>query len=330
MRFIHTILMGISLIGISVMPINAMAQNSETTTYYKDTVQAGHDAVLPYEFKYTSQTPIASGNLQINNPRKIGFQKNFASALGITYDPGRIDFALNATHGKRVYDGRVGTLQAIAAPENVKQNYTDIELKAAYALNDNIKPYVAVSMSAHDYEQHDLSSRGFSNSKGDSRNAGIMTGLQFVYKGFIEGFLGMGYEKRSYKDESVESVSNLKLASELGLNIAPKTKLKFGVNRFSTEDRQTLESKIVTQGRIQLDYEFLRNMFATAFVSYSYNGYNNFSREQDYISAGTGLRYQLDSGVSLSGDYNFEGGDSRALGPDDDSHEFLLKLNTRF
>ena len=330
MRFVHTILVGIFFIGIGVMPINAWAQNSETTTYYKDSVQAGHNAVLPYEFKYTSQTPIESGNLHTNNPRKIGFQKNFASALGITYDPGRIDFALNATHGKRVYDGRVGTLRAIAAPDNVKQNYTDVEFKAAYALNDNIKPYVAVNVGSHDYEQYDLTSRGFSNSKGDSRNTGIMTGLQFVYKGFIEGFLGLGYEKRSYKSNNIESIGNIKLASELGLNITPKTKLKFGLNRFSTEDRETLESKVVTQGRIQLDYEFLRNMFATAFVSYSYNGYNNFSREQDYISAGTGLRYQLDSGISVSGDYNFEGGDSRVIGPDEDSHEFLLKLNTRF
>ena len=331
MRFVHTILMGILLVGVTCMPNKeSFAQTTVTRTSYHDSIEAGQDTVLPYEFNYIAEEPIASGNTQIKNPLRSGFRKNFAGALGITYDPGRIDFAINAAHGQRAYDGRQETLSAIAAFDNVKQNYADVELKAAYDLTGNIKPYVAVQVGTHDYDQYDLSNRGFSDKKGDSRNAGIMTGLQFVYKGFIEGFLGVGYEKRSYRNDKVEDIANLKMSSELGLNLSQKAKLKLGFERFSTEDRQTLQGKVVNRSRIQIDYNFLHNLFFNAFINYSYDNYRNFSRDRDYLSAGTGLRYEMDSGMTLSGDYNFEGKDSRAFSRDEDSHEFLLKLNTRF
>lgn len=331
----YAILSGICALGALVcIPTLAQADSatglSVSKQSYTDSIEIGPREQLPYKFEYTSKTAITSGNLDIVDPRNLSSGRSFAGSLGISYDPGRLGLSMKALHGKQPYDSRRSGFQSAIAHENVKKNYADVELKAAYTLNKNIKPYVALSAGTNNYEQHDISTRHFSEKKGDSRNVGMLAGLQFVYKGFVEGFLAVGYEQRNYRDETLDSIENIKISSGLTWNMNKKASLKLGLQRFSAEDTQTLQGSVITRSRLEFDYNVFHNLFYSAYIDYSFADYYHLSQERDYVTAGTGLRYQLQDDISLSGDYNFEGKDSTLLGLDEDRHEFLLKLNTRF
>jgi hypothetical protein len=310
-------------------PSNPLGASSYNLSY-KDMIGSKKAAALPYKFTYRSSETIQSGNIGLRSPDGPDRDVNFSGALGISYDPSRFNFALHADHGKTAYNDNSKSLGHILNRNNVQQNYTDVSVKVGYKLNAAIRPYVQMDAGHHDYEQYDLSSRAFSENKGDSRSAGVMAGLQFAFKGFVQGFFAAGYENRSYRDSRNDDIGNLKLASNLGWNINKKATLNLGLHRFSTEDPGTLSGKVVTEARLNLDYNVLHNLFFNAFINFSYSDYSHYAAQKDYLSAGTGLRYRLDDKMSLSGDYNFVGKDSTLLGLDEDRHEFLLKLHSKF
>ena len=102
-----------------------------------------------------------------------------------------------------------------------------------------------------------------------------------------------------------------------------------GVRRSIAEDNEVLSGIVLTQGRLELDYEFMHNLFFNAFADKALADFSQSTREDDILSLGTGLRYILNPRYSVSGHYDFQERASNAPGLDYDRHQVMIRFNAR-
>lgn len=293
-------------------------------------LEARREIKIPFEISYASGHEKRGQNFAANFSKEPISFSSFGAALGISYDPNRLNLALVGRYGGLSFDDGTTAAGQTVVRRDGDRNFTDLELSASYEILPNHRPFISVNLRTTDYERGNFNGINFSGAERDSTNFDVLAGWELAYKGLLEGYLGIGYGERDYDDNSIEDIDSFRVSSNINWNVTKKATLNLGLRRAITEDNQVLQGMILSQGHLQLDYEFLHNLFYNAFLDYSLADFQGSSREDDIFATGTGLRYVLSPRFSLSGEYDFKSRDSSALGLDFDRHQFMVRLHTRF
>lgn len=292
-------------------------------------LEARREIKIPFELTYVSGHEKRGQNFSTNFSKKPISFGSFGAALGIAYDPNRLGVSLVGRHGNISFDNGTNSAGQTVVREDGDRNFTDLELSTSYEILPNHRPYVAVNVASIDYENGDFAGGSFTGPKRDSTNFGILAGWQLAFKGLVEGYFGMGYGMREYDDNRLQDIDTFRVASNISWNVTKKATLNLGLRRAITEDNQIVQGIVLSQGKLQFDYEFLHNLYYNAYVDYAFADFQQSPREDEIFSAGTGLRYVINPRFSLSGDYSFRGRDTTALGLDYDRHQFIVRLHSR-
>lgn len=299
-------------------------------TSVRGTLEAKRELTIPFELTYTSGHEGRGQNFSPNFSEKpIGFEA-FGSALGINYNPNRLNLSFLGRYSNISFDNGKSRSGSTIVREDGDRSLAGVEIGASYEILPNHQPFISVDFGRISYKRRDFDGTSFSGVKRDSSNIDALAGWQFAYKGLVESSVGAGFSVRNYDDSSIEDIRSSRLAANIGWNLTKKATLSLGLKRAITEDSQILQGAVLTQGRTSFDYEFLHNLYYNAYLDYALADFGGGNREDKIMSIGTGVRYLINPRFSISGDYRFKARDSSAVGIDYDRHQFMMRLHTRF
>ncbi len=181
---------------------------------------------------------------------------------------------------------------------------------------------------------HDLEPKGtsqnFAEAQEESIDIDVMAGWEVFYKGLVAGYFGFGYGSQDYEDDLIEDKNSFHIAAGIDWNMTKKATLNLGLRQSMITGNEVSQGMTSTQALLQFNYKFLHNLFYDAFIDFSISDFDSSARRDSALSAGSGLRYQLNPKFAVSGEDDFTAEDSSALGPDYDSHEFTMHLHKKF
>lgn len=241
-----------------------------------------------------------------------------------------VSLSAPARYGAISFDNGLTRAGNTVVREDGDRSFLDLELNTSYEILPNHRPFITLNIGATDYKNKTFTGGSFSGPERDSKNYNGLLGWALSYKGLVQGFFGIGYGKRNYDDAAIDDIGSTRISSNINWNVTKKATLNLSLRRAVTEDNQIVQGIILTQGRMQLDYEVLHNLYYKAFIDYALADFQTSTRQDDVILAGTGLRYHINPRFSFSGDYSYQQRDTTAVGLNYDSHEFVVRLHTRF
>ena len=305
-------------------------ENTENfRTRFNALIEMLHDIVIPVELSYSTGHEKREQNFSSNFATEpIGF-RTFAGALGLSYNPNRLSLSLVGRYADTAFeDGQNAAGQAVIRSDSDRRT-TELETRASYDILPNHKPFLSFILGTTDYKNRDFQNGSFSGLSRDSTHVSVLAGWELAYKGLIEGYLGGGYTMRDYDDSTIKDIDSAKVAGSLAWNITKLATLNLGLRHQISEDSTVSQGIVLTQGRIGLDYEVLRNLAVQAYIDRALAEYEESVREDKLLSTGVGLRYVLSPRLSLSADYNFKARESSQPGLDYDRNLFMVRLNAR-
>ena len=164
----------------------------------------------------------------------------------------------------------------------------------------------------------------------DSRGFGFSVGTDVDITGILFGEARVGYIRREYDDDTLDSVSGPGGAAKLTWNVTGLTSLIFEAGGGIVETTQfgasaNLQSNL--SGEVQ--HELLRNLILTGRLSFTRDDFQGIDRTDHTYRARVGARYLLNRNLSLDAGYEFATRDSDVNGGDYDRHLVRLGVTAR-
>jgi len=308
---------------------NSDEDNQNFNTKFNGVLEARRELSFPFEIGYAIGHEKRAQNFSTNFAKEPIRFKTFNKAFGVSYDPNRLGLSLVGRHDTIRFDDSENTVGQAVIRSDADRDVTELEARASYDILPNHRPFVSLTYTDTDYLKKDFQNGALSGPERDSKSIGALAGWELIYKGLVEGYLGAGFSRRNYDSNAIKDVSSAKLAANIAWNFNKKATLTLGVRRSIAEDNEVLSGIVLTQGRLELDYEFMHNLFFNAFADKALADFSQSTREDDILSLGTGLRYILNPRYSVSGHYDFQERASNAPGLDYDRHQVMIRFNAR-
>ena len=164
----------------------------------------------------------------------------------------------------------------------------------------------------------------------DSQGFGFSVGTDIDITGILFGEARVGYIRREYDDDTLDSVSGPGGAAKLTWNVTGLTSLIFEAGGGIVETTQfgasaNLQSNL--SGEVQ--HELLRNLILTGRLSFTRDDFQGIDRTDHTYRARVGARYLLNRNLSLDAGYEFATRDSDVNGGDYDRHLVRLGVTAR-
>ena len=293
-------------------------------------LEANRDIKFPFELFYKSGHKKRTQNFSNNFTLKPTEFDSVASAFGVTYAPNRFSLSLIGRYSQIQFKNGVNRIEQAVIQEDGDYKAKNLEMRAAYKIIPNHEPFLSVTVGKTDYKHKDFQNGSFSGPQRSSKHVNFLTGWALAYKGLLEGYLGVGYGKRKYDDPQLKDIDSLKMSGNLDWNLTKKATLNLGLHRGISEDNDVVQGILLTQGHVQLDYEFLHNLFFKAFANKALADFRGISREDIIDTAGLGVRYVINPLLSLSGEYTFTKRSSDQAGLDYDQNRIMIRLKKHF
>ena len=156
-----------------------------------------------------------------------------------------------------------------------------LEFNSSYQILPNHTPSLNITAIQSDYKRNDFVAGSFSGPNRSNTNLGISAGWNLNYKGLLQGRLATGYSKRYYDDPQLEDIDAVSAAGGLNWNFNTKSTLSLSLRRSIAEDNDVVQGAILSQQRLQLDHEFLHNLFLNAFIDKALINFTEIDRDDD-------------------------------------------------
>jgi uncharacterized protein (PEP-CTERM system associated) len=140
--------------------------------------------------------------------------------------------------------------------------------------------------------------------------------------GILFGELALGYTRREYDDDELDTVDGLGGGGTLTWNVTPLTSIIFNAQGEIQETTVTYEGDEASADfektlSVDVTHELLRNVLLNANAAYVRDDFEGTSRSDNTVIAGAGVTYLLNRNLSLDATYRFSTRDS-----DDDNAEY--------
>lgn len=187
--------------------------------------------------------------------------------------------------------------------------------------------FIEVSVNRVDYAV-DADDFGYRRSSTGQR---FVVGTEVDFTGVTVGEVYLGWMRQDFEDERLETVSALDAGGRVRWNATNLTTVTMALTR--TIDDVTnagAAARQTTTGRIDVDHEFLRNLTANAYVSFSEADYQGIDIVDDTLMAGLRVEYLVNRHAKLGVRYDFRDRTSNSAGREFRQNVTRLDLAVRF
>jgi hypothetical protein len=227
------------------------------------------------------------------------FYTEQSGALGISHDFAKL--RLSATAKVARFDFRNGRLADGSVYDQQPSDNMSyrVGVRASYAQTPSLAWFVSAS-----YDIRNFRTGSIQTPQRDSHGYELLAGVSFEPVALMRGSVGIGYIHQDFR---------LPFYRDLG-GVGFNASVQFFPTQLTTvtmkADRAVLDSGIPgsggylsTEGTIQVDHEWLRQLILSASAGYQNNKFNNLDRTDDRISAGTSATYRMNRYASLQLSY---------------------------
>ncbi len=227
------------------------------------------------------------------------FYTEQSGALVLTHDFDKL--RLSATGRVARFDFRDGRLADGSVYDQQPSDNMSYRagVRASYAQTPSLAWFVSASYNIRRFRVGTIDTP-----KRDSQGYDLLAGVSFEPAALLRGSVGIGYIQQRFR---------LPFYTNLG-GVGFNATVQFFPTQLTTVtfkgDRSVLDSGIPgsggylsTEGTIQIDHEWLRQLILSASVGYQNNRFNNLDRTDDRISAEASGTYRLNRYAGLKLDY---------------------------
>lgn len=164
----------------------------------------------------------------------------------------------------------------------------------------------------------------------DSKGFGVSVGTEVDITGILFGEASIGYIRRDYDDDALDSVSGPGGLARLTWNVTGLTSFIFEASSAVVETTQGgASSNLQTNAAAEIQHELLRNLILNGRLSFTRDAFEGIDRTDHTYRAQLGARYLLNRNLSLDASYLFATRDSDVNGADYDRHIVRLGVTAR-
>jgi len=140
----------------------------------------------------------------------------------------------------------------------------------------------------------------------DGTNLTVIAGLMFGTNQLIQGSVGAGYIRRSFKTNRFATISGIAANADLRYFLTPLVTLSFIASRSVEEAVLQGSTGFIANGlELRADYELLRSLILNAHGAYRYNDFRDSPRVDKIFEAGGGARYSANRRLSFDLDMTY-------------------------
>lgn len=204
------------------------------------------------------------------------------------------------------------------------------QLRAGYELSPRIETFV---LGIYDIRRYDDTP----NDQGldrDSEGYAGRVGLGVDLTGILFGEASVGYTRREYQDDELNSAGGLSGSAGLTWNVTQLTSIVLDAEaevRETTVQFEGEEASGRLDNRVGLDvtHELLRNVLLNANASYTRSKFEGTSRTDDIYEAGGGVTYLINRNFSLDATYRYSKRHSDSEDAEFDRNIVLVGITAR-
>jgi hypothetical protein len=230
---------------------------------------------------------------------KLPIFTTVGGTLGVGQRLGRLDVALKGMIDRTTWQDSLLTDGSTASNDDRNFNQVGAQLRAAYALTGELKPFIAFDV---DTRKHDLPVDR-SGLMRDSDGTASRAGVDFALSQRLTGELAVGYLSRVYRDPTLPDVRGPAVDGSLLFLLTPLTSVK--LTGTSTIDESVLagvSGLLRRDGALSVDHALRRWLIATVRFGYGLDDYVGATREDRHYLASLALTYKLSRAVQLKGE----------------------------
>lgn len=254
----------------------------------------------------------------VESPLNVKF---FDVETGVAYKPNRLELKLLGKYEQI----RLGNGQLINGDQlnrdNRNVNITEINAEASYDLTNGLSPFIRATYSHEDYINENIGAISRNNDL-----SALLSGAKFNYKGLLTGFMGAGFESRSYDDPAVQQTTDFSFSGELEWQPTAKTKLNFNASRSTSEDNVLISGVTETLYGLSISHEIMHDVFGRAHLKFENSKFDELNRTDDRTDAGFEVLKIINPRFQMGAEYSFTTRDSSLVGLDLDNNTVMLRL----
>lgn len=140
----------------------------------------------------------------------------------------------------------------------------------------------------------------------DGTNLTALVGVAFGANQLIQGTVGVGYVRRSFKAAQFATIAGLAVNADLRYFVTPLVTLSLVASR-SVEEAVLQGSTGFVANAVEgrADYELLRSLVLNVHGAYRYNVFRDSSRVDKILEAGGGARYNANRHLGFDADVSY-------------------------
>ena len=193
-------------------------------------------------------------------------------------------------------------LGGLIGENNRDRTYTDAVGRADYAISPDTAVFIEASGNWRDYRKPGT----LLNPARDSQGYQVLGGANFDLTSLLRGEIGVGYIHQDYKSALYGDTGGFGARATVEWFPSQITTVTATASR-SIEDSAIVGSGgyLTTNGGLQVDHEFLRNLIVSANASYGNDSYNGVDRTDRRYGAGLSATYLLTRRIGLNTGYTY-------------------------
>lgn len=246
--------------------------------------------------------------------------RSYEFETGINHKPNRLGLSLlgNFRRGE-LTNNTLLTGQPLIR-DNRNMNATKAIGRISYELAANWEPYAEITVGDENFTNETPTAITRNNNL-----LRLLFGSLFNYKGLVYGFMGAGWEKRSYDSNAIQSATGLSLDSKITWEPQAKTKIVFNLSRQTFEDNEIIAGITETATGLELHHELQRNLFLKLIGGYDHEDFSNSARQDKTLNTGIGIHYTSGPHLQIGADYNYAQRNSTMTGLNLDNNIFMIR-----
>ena len=157
-----------------------------------------------------------------------------------------------------------------------------------------------------DYNFRDFEGGSNGTTNRDSDGVQGLLGLEFEVSRIMAGQISFGYLHQDYENASLSDASDFAVNTSLIWNPTKLMTLTLDINRVVSETTVVgASSHIDTTVAARVDYEILRNLIGSPYITYLFQDYQGISREDNQITTGVSLEYLINRRLRARSYYTY-------------------------
>lgn len=226
-------------------------------------------------------------------------------------------------------------------------NYDNTDLIAGGSADNSGRNYFEVGYGVevgYEYRRgYELFVRGFGlhknydqninagNEDRDSTEYGVLGGMNLQLTNLIEGRVGIGYTYRDMDSRDLNDTGSFSV--DVGVTWTPTPAFTVTADAFqSFSESTTADVSAINDigARIGIDYALREDISISSYASYTDSDFKGSNRNDDTISLGIGIDYEINRYFSVGAGYAFTQRDSNIAGNDWTENRYTIGLKAHY